>query len=123
MMQDSTHLRLSILERYYDLIAGQAKKYEKLPNSGDFEPGMRLPELDAKVVESLAPVIAGFSEPGAYGGIPLRLLDLRRNPSTQTAKTFHSLSIVARRRGKHLSITSPLSTFNAANKFVVLCRA
>src|SRR5260363_104632 len=44
----------------------------------------------------LSPATASLCALGEYRGYPLRLLDLRQNPNTQTTKTFASLIIVSR---------------------------
>lgn len=85
-----------VIERYYDLITASAADFDSAPTAGEFEPSMDLPVLDARLRQLLAPATARFFELGFYRGIPLRLLDLRQNPETQTAKTLAATLIVAR---------------------------
>lgn len=87
-----------------------------------FSPGFALPELAGDVREFLAPATAGWRELGEHRGHRLVLLDLARNPGTNTTKTFASLLIVARaveylrRTGEKIMIFSPTS----ANKGTAL---
>lgn len=112
----------SLVERYYDLIVKNSAKFEKPPTTGDFEPSMRLPELDSRMVEFLSAATASMVDLGEYKGVPVRLLDLRRNPETQTTKTFASVLIVARairhiqETGKSIMLFSPSS----GNKAIAL---
>ena len=86
----------SLLERYYALIAECAAKYESAPTGDSFAPPMQLPKLDTRMSAFLSPATASMYELGEYQGYPLRLLDLRQNPNTQTTKTFASSIIVVR---------------------------
>jgi hypothetical protein len=112
----------SLLERYYRYIAKTAAFHGAAATVEYFEPPMRLPELDAKVTEFLAPARAALYELGDHGGLPIRVLDLRSNPGTQTTKTFASRVIVARAiryiqdTGRQLILFSPSS----GNKAVAL---
>lgn len=112
----------SLLERYYALINECISEYGSPSRSEDFAPPMRLPKLDARMSEFLSPTTASLCELGEYRGYPLRLLDLRQNPNTQTTKTFASLIIVARaihfiqETGQSVLLFSPSS----GNKAVAL---
>ncbi|ASO21092.1 hypothetical protein FHR81_002060 [Actinoalloteichus hoggarensis] len=112
----------SLLTRYYDLLAEFAARSEPPASSVDFEPSMRLPELDDKVVEFLSPATAGLYELGDVRGLPVRLLDLRQNPRTQTTKTFASLIIVARAVNHIRETGEPVILFSpsSGNKAVAL---
>ncbi|WP_432010368.1 DUF6002 family protein [Streptomyces cucumeris] len=112
----------SLLTRYYGAVAEFAARYETPSADGAFEPSMRLPELDARVEEFLSPATAGLYDLGEHRGLPLRLLDLRQNPHTQTTKTFASLIIVAR-AVRHIQDTGePVVLFSpsSGNKAVAL---
>ncbi|MEV4870597.1 DUF6002 family protein [Streptomyces syringium] len=118
----ATHDHASLLARYYPLVAEFASRYEPKSTGEGFEPSMRLPELDAKVAEFLSPATAGLYDLGERRGLPLRLLDLRQNPHTQTTKTFASLIIVAR-AVRHIQDTGePIVLFSpsSGNKAVAL---
>lgn len=117
----STRDSKSLLTRYYDLLAEFASRSEPAPSVG-FEPSMRLPELDDKVAEFLSPATAGLHELGEHRGMPLRLLDLRQNPQTQTTKTFASLIIVARAVNHIRETGEPVILFSpsSGNKAVAL---
>lgn len=88
----------------------------------EFSPGFALPDLDDRMRKFLAPATASWSSLGEYSGHRLTLLDLARNPGTETTKTFPSLLIVARavefirRTGETVMIFSPTS----ANKGTAL---
>lgn len=89
-------LSVAVLDRYYETIIESSAGYN-LYGSGDaFEPSMQLPILDERMRQFLSVATAQFFELGTYKGIPLRLLDLRANPNTQTTKTLASTLIVAR---------------------------
>lgn len=112
----------SLLERYYGMIVDGAGQFEPQPIAGEFEPSMRLPKLDAGMSQFLSPATAGIVELGRYKGLPLRLLDLRQNPNTQTTKTFASLLIVAR-AVRHIQDTgNPVLLFSpsSGNKAIAL---
>ena len=87
-----------------------------------FSPGFLLPDLDAGMREFLAVAEAGWTPAADTAGHPTTLLDLTRNPGTNTTKTFASLLIVARavdyvrRTGERVLIFSPTS----ANKGTAL---
>ncbi len=85
---------ICLIERYYDLIRANAGQFTLA--SAEFEPAMALPDLDLSMREFLAPASAQFFSLGHYHDVPLRLLDLRQNPATQTSKTFAATLIVAR---------------------------
>lgn len=87
---------VAVLDRYYDILAESAADNERFGLGDEFEPSMRLPLLDERMRQYLSVATAQFFELGAYEGIPLRLLDLRANPNTQTTKTLASTLIVAR---------------------------
>ncbi|MGW8464719.1 DUF6002 family protein [Pseudomonas sp. CLCA07] len=115
------HSPISIIERYYDLIASTAADFE-VSSSDAFEPSMRLPALDLRMQAFLCVATAQFFELGCYRGMPLRLFDLRQNVNTQTTKTFASTLIVARairhiqETGESILLFSPSS----GNKAIAL---
>jgi hypothetical protein len=87
-----------------------------------FSPGFELPELDDAVREYFSVAGAALHVLGEYADSRLLLLDLMRNPGTNTTKTLASLLIVARavqyirRTGTGVLIFSPTS----ANKGTAL---
>jgi uncharacterized protein DUF6002 len=87
-----------------------------------FSPGFLLPDLDDDVRRFFAAAEAGWRPLADTGGHRTALLDLTRNPGTNTTKTFASLLIVARaveyirRTGERVLIFSPTS----ANKGTAL---
>ncbi|MEU0949477.1 DUF6002 family protein [Streptomyces canus] len=91
-------------------------------DGSDFSPGSQLPELTPAVREYLCVSEVAFESMPAYRGRSLSLLDLTRNPSTMTTKTFASLVMVARavrfiqQTGQRITIITPSS----ANKAVAL---
>jgi hypothetical protein len=113
---------LPILERYYNLLKMSAESFEVAPEKGDFEPAVALPELDDRVRRYLSVATASFVELGEYHGMPIRLLDLRQNPGTQTTKTFAATLIVLRavhhiqQTGQSIVLFSPSS----GNKAIAL---
>ncbi len=111
----------SLLVRYYDELTRSPARQDA-PATGSFEPGFAFPELDARLRAFLAPATARYQVLASVGGISLRLLDLRRNPATQTTKTFASLLLVAR-AVEHIRRTrEPLLLFSpsSGNKAVAL---
>lgn len=114
--------RVAILDRYYDLLVKSAADFELSCLNGEFEPLMELPILDERMRQFLSVATAQFFELGTYGGVPLRLLDLRGNPNTQTTKTLASTLIVARavrhiqKTGESILLFSPSS----GNKAIAL---
>ena len=80
-----------------------------------FNPGFDLPKLDSSMRDMMACAETCWWSLGSYKGRHLHLLDLMRNPHTQTTKTFASLLIVARaisyirRTGKTITILCPTS--------------
>lgn len=111
-----------ILERYYDLLIKSTQFFANPASDEEFEPPFELPPLDERMRKFLAPATAELVELGSYSGIPLRLLDLRQNPGTQTTKTFASTIIVARavshinKTGQSILLFSPSS----GNKAIAL---
>ncbi|MEU3622455.1 hypothetical protein BS329_36050 [Amycolatopsis coloradensis] len=87
-----------------------------------FGVGGVLPDLTPAVREYFAAAEASWHEMGSYRGHELMLLNLARNPGTNTTKTFASLLIVARaaefvrQHGEPVVIFSPTS----ANKGTAL---
>ena len=114
--------RVAILERYYDLLSESSAGFELSSANSGFEPSMELPLLDDAMRQFLSAATAQFFELGMYRGIPLRLLDLRGNPNTQTTKTLASTLIVARavrhiqKTGERILLFSPSS----GNKAIAL---
>jgi Family of unknown function (DUF6002) len=112
----------SLLARYYRYILKGLADRTSMASDGEFEAPRRLPELDGKMAEFLAPATASIFEMGLYDRYPIRLLDLRSNANTQTTKTFASRIIVARairyiqETGRDLLLFSPSS----GNKAVAL---
>ncbi|MGW7519966.1 DUF6002 family protein [Streptomyces sp. NPDC054796] len=112
------------LAHYYGQV--QTALRELLPPSqkgtGDFTPGVELPELTPAVREFLSASALAHSPMRPYKGRNLALLDLTRNPATMTTKTFASLVIVARAvrfiqdTGERVTIVTPSS----ANKAIAL---
>lgn len=109
----------NLLLDYYDrlpaVIAASVADPAPVLDPHGFSPGFLLPELDDGVRRFLAMATAEWRPIGAYGGSPLVLLDLMRNPGTNTTKTLASLLIVARavefirRTGEPVLIFSPTS--------------
>lgn len=89
---------------------------------GDFDPGTRLPDLTDEMTQYLSASSVACTAMPDYSGKRMSLLDLTRNPATQTTKTFASLVIVARAirfvqdTGQAVTIVTPSS----ANKAVAL---
>lgn len=114
--------RVAILERYYDLLSQSSAGFESPSSNGGFEPSMELPLLNEPMRQFLSVATAQFFELGAYRDVPLRLLDLRGNPNTQTTKTLASTLIVARaichiqKTGERILLFSPSS----GNKAIAL---
>jgi uncharacterized protein DUF6002 len=121
----STATRNLILD-YYDRLPAVIDRY--VPDTAPdermdaFTPGFALPELDDRVRDYFAVAEADLHDLGEYGDSKLMLLDLMRNPGTNTTKTLASLLIVARaveyirRTGHPVLIFSPTS----ANKGTAL---
>jgi hypothetical protein len=89
----------SVLRRYHKGInrgceiaapAGQKR------GGADFAPALRLPELTKTYREYFAPARMRACEIGEYRSSRLSFLDLMRDDSTNTTKTFPSLAMVAR---------------------------
>lgn len=91
--------------------------------AGTFRPSCGLPELSDRLIDYFGASDLSFATMTAdYAGARVSLLDLRRNPGTNTTKTFASLIIVARAvahiqlTGEDITIISPSS----ANKGTAL---
>lgn len=120
-----TTVRNLILD-YYDRLPAVIDRYvpdrQPVESPDRFTPGFALPELDDAVREYFAVAEADLHDIGEYAGSRLMLLDLMRNPGTNTTKTLASLVIVARaveyirRTGNPVLIFSPTS----ANKGTAL---
>lgn len=116
----------NLLADYYDrlpdVIASCVDDVAPVRDPAAFSPGFLLPELDASVREYLAPAQARWWHLADHPTGRIKLLDLTRNPATQTTKTIASLLIVARaveyirRTGEPIMIFSPTS----ANKGTAL---
>nr|WP_052478831.1 DUF6002 family protein [Kibdelosporangium sp. MJ126-NF4]CEL20858.1 unknown [Kibdelosporangium sp. MJ126-NF4]CTQ98337.1 unknown [Kibdelosporangium sp. MJ126-NF4] len=111
----------NVLVRYYEQLTSTPVAHAGRPD-GPFEPLFAFPAMDDQVADFLDPATATHHVLDEVGGVRLRLLDLRRNPATQTTKTMASLLLVARavehirRTGQRLMIFSPSS----GNKAVAL---
>jgi hypothetical protein len=110
---------------YYDRLPAVIRHYvgNAAPEpDAAFSPGFDLPELDEAARAFFAVAEAGLDNLGEYSSSRLLLLDLMRNPGTNTTKTVASLLIVARaveyirRTGERILIFSPTS----ANKGTAL---
>jgi len=80
---------------YYDRLPAVIEHYvgDTAPVDDAFSPGFELPELDDTVREFFAVAEADLHHLGDYGDSRLMLLDLMRNPGTNTTKTVASLLI------------------------------
>jgi hypothetical protein len=120
----STRVReVNVLVRYYEELTSTP-----IPSSGPssaatgFEPLPAFPVMDEALSQFLAPATASYHVLDDVRGVGLHLLDLRRNPATQTTKTLPSLLIVARavehirRTGEPILLFSPSS----GNKAIAL---
>jgi hypothetical protein len=111
---------------YYDRLPPVIEQYvgdtAPVEDAGAFSPGFVLPELDDAVREYFAVAEADLHDLGEHADSKIMLLDLMRNPGTNTTKTLASLLIVARavqyirRTGNPVLIFSPTS----ANKGTAL---
>lgn len=116
----------NLLVDYYDLLPAVIDRLVEDPDPvtepGKFTPGFALPELDERMRAFLSVAEAGWSALPDYRGHRMMLLDLARNPGTNTTKTFASLLIVARavefvrRSGEPVVLFTPTS----ANKGTAL---
>jgi hypothetical protein len=115
----------NVLAHYYDSVQLALRKLFPDPEYGhgcDFSPGPELPDLTAPVREYLSASCIAHTTLSSYRGKELSLLDLARNPTTMTTKTFPSLVIVARAvryirdYGERVTIITPSS----ANKATAL---
>ena len=112
------------LAHYYDRIGLVLRTLaqDSVSVGPDFSPGGELPVLTPEVRRFLAVSDLSHVPLCDYHGKRLALLDLTRNPQTQTTKTFASLVIVARAvryiqdTGERVTIVTPSS----ANKAVAL---
>jgi hypothetical protein len=116
------NLILDYYERLRELVASAAPAVQPAGDADDFSPGFVLPELDEGIRRFFAVAEAGWSFLARHGSCDIYLLDLMRNPATNTTKTLPSLLIVARalehvrRTGERVLIFSPTS----ANKGIAL---
>lgn len=111
----------SLLARYYGEVT-TSPVLGVQPPKPYFEPAWAFPALDDDLRAFLSPATAKYELLPEYNGVSLRILDLRRNPATQTTKTFASLLIVAR-AVEHLRRTGEaiiLFTPSSGNKAVAL---
>ncbi|MFE2169870.1 DUF6002 family protein [Streptomyces sp. NPDC059447] len=112
----------SALVTYYEEIRAALRdllgRHETV-DSGEFTPGVELPELTAAMREYLSVSGVTHAQMGHYRGKSLSLLDLTGNPATLTTKTFASLIIVARAvryiqdTGERVTIVTPSSANKA----------
>jgi hypothetical protein len=116
------NLILDYYDRLPEVIRHYGESTAPVEDLDAFSPGFELPELDDAVREYFAVARAALHPLGEYAGSRLLLLDLMRNPGTNTTKTLASLLIVARavqytrRTGTGVLIFSPTS----ANKGTAL---
>lgn len=116
----------NLIVDYYDrlpaVISHLGEPTEAVEDPDAFSPGFELPELDDALRDYFAVAEAALHPLGEYSDSRLLLLDLMRNPGTNTTKTVASLLIVARavqyirRTGTGVLIFSPTS----ANKGTAL---
>ncbi|MEI5888206.1 DUF6002 family protein [Bacillus albus] len=114
-----------LIVRYLD---GVKKAFEKVGftnNNNSFEPPFELPELDEKLKQFFSVAKAEYVELGKVREKNLYLLNLMKNPETQTTKTLASLLMVARavnyirKTGEGILIFTPSS----GNKAIALRNA
>lgn len=111
----------NLIIRYLD---GVKKAFEKVDsaNNNSFEPPFELPELDDNLKNFFSVAEAEFIDLGMVKGKNLYLLNLMKNPATQTTKTLASLLMVARavnhirKTGEGILIFTPSS----GNKAIAL---
>lgn len=115
----------NLITDFYDEIRELSAATWPAPTRDDpvrFSVGGALPDLTPAVREYFAAAEVSWHEMGGYRGQELMLLNLTRNPGTNTTKTFASLLIVARaaefvrQHGEPVVIFSPTS----ANKGTAL---
>lgn len=118
----TANLVLDSYERLPAVIARLVDDPGPVKDPEAFSPGFLLPDLDDDVRRFFAVAEAGWRPLADTDGHRTALLDLTRNPGTNTTKTFASLLIVARaveyirRTGERVLIFSPTS----ANKGTAL---
>lgn len=115
----------SLIIRYYDLLKSLFSNMEderRSNPSSNFEPPFELPELTEDYVKFFDVARVSFEDMGVYEGKKIHLLNLIKNPGTQTTKTLASLLMVARavnhinKTGKGILIFTPSS----GNKAIAL---
>lgn len=115
----------NLITDFYDEVRELSAATRQAPVRDDparFSVGGALPDLTPAVRRYFAAAEASWHEMGRYRGHELMLLNLARNPGTNTTKTFASLLIVARaaefvrQHGEPVVIFSPTS----ANKGTAL---
>lgn len=108
----------SVIVRYYDQLKTLFSKVENErinKNSKIFEPAFKLPELNEDFIQFYEVAQISLEEMGKYQGKKIQLLNLIKNPNTQTTKTLASLLMVARainhinESGKGILIFTPSS--------------
>ncbi len=118
----TANLVLDSYDRLPEVIARVVDDPAPVKDPTAFSPGFLLPDLDAGTRRFFGAAEAGWRPLGDTGGHRTALLDLSRNPGTNTTKTFPSLLIVARaveyvrRTGERVLIFTPTS----ANKGTAL---
>lgn len=111
---DSLRVVSNALWHYYSEIADVFASMV-VAHDQNFRPAFSLPARSDRLEEFLRPSDISLTELGDVGGATLRLLDLRRNPSTRTTKSMPSLIIVARAlnhiqaTGERVTIVTPSS--------------
>lgn len=113
--ETSANLVLDYYEQLPRVVALRVPDPAPVEEAARFSPGFGLPELDPQVRQFFAAAEVGWVSLPTAAGPELTLLDLARNPGTQTTKTLASLLIVARavdyirRTGEPIVIFSPTS--------------
>ncbi len=92
----SSNLMLDYYHCIPDVISACVDDKDPVRDLERFSPGFKLPEVSQKLVNFFSCADAVWWDLGAFRERNLFLLDLMRNPNTQTTKTFASLLIVAR---------------------------
>lgn len=113
----------SVIERYRELIslAGRSLEGER-PSNGDFHLPYALPEPDRAWSAYFGASDVGFGRLGLSREHDVILLDLMGHAATRTAKTFGSLTMVARAIGHTRATGEPVAfvTASSGNKATAL---
>ncbi|QOY35112.1 DUF6002 family protein [Anaerobacillus isosaccharinicus] len=112
----------NLIERYYK---GLQKAFENIDGGNKnnlFEPAFELPQLDEQMIKFFEVAQSSYSYLGDYKDKSIYLLNLMKNPGTNTTKTLASLLMVARavnhikKTGERILIFTPSS----GNKAIAL---